>query len=43
MDGDKVLAHAWTFLHATSRMHDITGAKVVEDCLGEGGWRGYCV
>lgn len=43
MDGEKVLAHAWTFLHATSRMHDVTGAKVVEDCLGEEGWRGYCI
>jgi len=42
-DGGPVLAHAWTYLHATSRMHDVTGFKVVEDCMGEGGWKGFCV
>jgi hypothetical protein len=41
MDGGKILDHAWTYLHSTSRMQDLTGARVWEDCLGVGA-RGFC-
>jgi hypothetical protein len=40
-DGGKILDHAWTYLHSTARMQDLTGARVWEDCL-RGEARGFC-
>lgn len=41
-DGEALGAHIWTALHGTYVVHNATAARVVEDCLGPEGKRGYC-